>query len=198
VIVVRPATDADVERMVGLYAEVADEGRWLGGEAPVDQEELRARWRHRLAEGEGVHLVAETAGVAEAEMGGVAEAEVERVAAAAVGGLVVGHASIEVAAYRVAYLGMLVDRSWRGRGVGTALVEAVVEAARAEGCHKVALQVWPHNEAARALYRKVGFEEEGILRRHYRRRNGELWDAVVMGLVLDRTSPGSSADATGG
>jgi RimJ/RimL family protein N-acetyltransferase len=193
VIVVRPATDADVERMVGLYAEVADEGRWLGGEAPVDQEELRARWRHRLAEGEGVHLVAETAGVAEvegvAEMAGGAEAG---------GGLVVGHASIEVAAYRVAYLGMLVDRSWRGRGVGTALVEAVVEAARAEGCHKVALQVWPHNEAARALYRKVGFEEEGILRRHYRRRSGELWDAVVMGLVLDRTSPGSSADATGG
>jgi RimJ/RimL family protein N-acetyltransferase len=187
VIVVRPATTADVERMVELYAEVADEGHWLGGEAPVDQEELRARWRHRLAEGEGVHLVAEMAGVAEAE--GVAEVG---------GGLVVGQASLEVAAYRVAYLGMLVDRNWRGRGVGTALVQAAVEAARAEGCHKVALQVWPHNEAARALYRKVGFEEEGVLRRHYRRRNGELWDAVAMGLVLDRISPGSSAVATGG
>jgi hypothetical protein len=33
--------------------------------------------------------------------------------------------------------------------------------------------------------------EEGRLRRHYRRRNGELWDAVVMGLVFDTTTPGS-------
>src|SRR5438132_10638636 len=30
-----------------------------------------------------------------------------------------------------------------------------------------------------------GFEEEGLLRRQYRRRNGELWDALVMGLLLD-------------
>jgi len=30
------------------------------------------------------------------------------------------------------------------------------------------------------------------MRRHYRRRSGELWDAVIMGLVLDETSPGSS------
>jgi RimJ/RimL family protein N-acetyltransferase len=55
----------------------------------------------------------------------------------------------------------------------------------------VALQVWPHNQAARRLYLRHGFAEEGLLRRHYPRRNGELWDAVVMGLVLDETSPGS-------
>ena len=38
--------------------------------------------------------------------------------------------------------------------------------------------------AALALYRKFGFEQEGYLRSHYRRANGELWDAVVMGLLL--------------
>jgi RimJ/RimL family protein N-acetyltransferase len=49
--------------------------------------------------------------------------------------------------------------------------------------------VWPHNQSARRLYRSFGFEEEGYLRRHYRRRNGELWDAVIMGLLLfDETS----------
>jgi RimJ/RimL family protein N-acetyltransferase len=184
VTLVRPATEADVERMVALYAEVADEGRWLGAEPPVDTDELRARWARRLADGEGIHLVAE------------AEAGAEDGPAA--GRLVVGQASLEIAAYRVANLGTLVDRAWRGRGVGTALVRAAVDAARDRGCHKVALQVWPHNQVAQALYRKVGFEEEGLLRRHYRRRNGELWDAVVMGLVLDRTSPGASADGTGG
>jgi RimJ/RimL family protein N-acetyltransferase len=75
--------------------------------------------------------------------------------------------------------------------VGGLLVEAIVEAARQLGAHKIALQVWPHNEAGLRLYRKHGFAEEGVLRRHYPRRNGQLWDAVVMGLVLDETSPGS-------
>jgi RimJ/RimL family protein N-acetyltransferase len=69
---------------------------------------------------------------------------------------------------------------------------AAVTWAEEAGAHKVTLQVWPHNEAARALYRKVGFVEEGLLRRHYRRRNGELWDAITMGLVLDNTSPGAT------
>jgi len=32
--------------------------------------------------------------------------------------------------------------------------------------------------------RWFGFQREGLLRRHYRRRNGELWDTVVMGLPL--------------
>jgi len=57
--------------------------------------------------------------------------------------------------------------------------------------HKLALEVWPHNGAARALYRRLGFVDEGRLRRQYRRRSGELWDAIVMGLVVDETSPGS-------
>jgi RimJ/RimL family protein N-acetyltransferase len=56
----------------------------------------------------------------------------------------------------------------------------------------VTLQVWPHNGPARRLYRQLGFVEEGRLRRHYPRRNGELWDAIVMGLVLDEERPGSS------
>src|SRR6266508_2058891 len=73
---------------------------------------------------------------------------------------------------------------WRGRGVGSALLRAGIEWARGAGAHKVALQVWPHNAAALALYEKFGFQREGLLRGHYRRRNGELWDAIVMGLPL--------------
>jgi RimJ/RimL family protein N-acetyltransferase len=165
-VTVRAATEADVDRMVDLYSAVADEGRWIGAEAPVDGEELRRRWGARVADGEGVLLVAEAGG------------------AGGLGGLVVGHAILDLAPYGVAYLGMLVDREWRRRGVGSALVGAVIDAARNHGCHKVSLQVWPHNEGAIALYRTFGFEEEGVLRRHYPRRNGELWDAMVMGLLL--------------
>jgi ribosomal protein S18 acetylase RimI-like enzyme len=105
-----------------------------------------------------------------------------RTLVAELGGEIAGLASVEGAA--VAQLGMLVAPAWRRRGVGSALLEASIEAARALGAHKVSLQVWPHNEAALRLYYRYGFEREGYLRSHYRRRNGELWDAVVMGLLL--------------
>jgi RimJ/RimL family protein N-acetyltransferase len=99
-------------------------------------------------------------------------------------GRLAGVLGIEVESYGVADFGMMVDADMRGRGVGSALLAAAMEWARSAGAHKIALQVWPHNEAAIALYRKFGFVEEGRLLRHYRRRNGELWDAVVMGLSL--------------
>jgi putative acetyltransferase len=79
---------------------------------------------------------------------------------------------------------MSVADGWRGRGVGTALMQTCVDWAREREIHKLALQVWPHNEVALHLYEKFGFEREGLLRAHYRRSNGELWDAIVMGLLL--------------
>src|SRR4051794_11037446 len=54
---------------------------------------------------------------------------------------------------------------WRGRGVGSALMAAAIDWAQHATAHKVVLQVWPHNEAARALYEKCGFVVEGRLRR---------------------------------
>ena len=87
---------------------------------------------------------------------------------------------------------MTIDADYRRQGVGTAMMVAATEWARAQhGIHKVELEVWPHNAAGIALYRKVGFAIEGRRRRHFRRRNGELWDAILMALVLDDSSPGS-------
>jgi RimJ/RimL family protein N-acetyltransferase len=114
---------------------------------------------------------------------------------AVAGDQVVGHVQVNLEPYRVAGLGMMVAAGWRGRGVGAALVQGAIACARDLGAHKLALQLWPHNDAARRLYLRHGFVEEGLLRRHYRRRNGELWDAVIMGLVLDETSPGCSLPA---
>ena len=81
-------------------------------------------------------------------------------------------------------IGMMVASGWRGRGVGTALVTAAEAWAREHGLHKLALSVFPHNQAAIGLYRKCGFVEEGHRVRHYRRASGELWDSIIMGLPL--------------
>lgn len=165
---VRRADPGDVDAVVELFAAVVDEDRWLGTQPPVDRDVERSRF---LAEMDPSSENASLVAVVDDEM--------------------VGHARVDLTPYKVAGLGMMVDARWRGRGVGGALVRAAIEAASELGAHKVALQVWPHNDVARRLYLRHGFLEEGLLRRHYPRRNGELWDAVIMGLVLDETSPGS-------
>lgn len=164
---VRRTAPDDVDAVVDLFIAVVEEERWLGTQPPVDRETQHARFLEDTASDRAASFVA------------------------LVDDEVVGHARIDMAPYGVAGLGMMVDSRWRGRGVGGALVRAVIDAAGDLGAHKIALQVWPHNEAARRLYLRHGFVEEGVLRRHYPRRNGQLWDAVVMGLVLDETSPGS-------
>ena len=54
---------------------------------------------------------------------------------------------------------VVVDGAARGCGAGVALVRAAVELAARIGAGKVMLTSNPAREAARALYRKVGFEE---------------------------------------
>ena len=159
--VVRRARHEDLPAAVDLRAAVANEGRWIGTEAPVDRVDRLARLRETLGDQSQALFVATAAEE------------------------VIGELRLKLQIYGVADLSMLVAAGWRGRGVGSALLAAGLDWAGQAGAHKVSLQVWPHNAAARALYRKFGFVEEGVLRRHYRRRNGELWDAVVMGLFLD-------------
>ena len=56
---------------------------------------------------------------------------------------------------------VVVDAEARGTGAGRALVAAALEHAAAVGAEKVQLTSNPAREAARALYRKIGFEEAG-------------------------------------
>ncbi|GAM11550.1 putative ribosomal-protein-alanine acetyltransferase [Geobacter sp. OR-1] len=76
-----------------------------------------------------------------------------------------------------------VDPGMRGSGVGRLLVEAVLEECRSRGAAYVGLEVRVSNQAARALYRKLGFVETGVRPKYY--ENGE--DAVLMECPLDRS-----------
>ena len=81
-------------------------------------------------------------------------------------------------------LGMGVAASHRRLGVGTALLAATLEAARARGFTRVELVVREDNAAAVALYRSHGFETEGRLR-DYLVVDGRAYDALQMAR-LDR------------
>jgi ribosomal protein S18 acetylase RimI-like enzyme len=52
-----------------------------------------------------------------------------------------------------------IDERHRGRGLGRAAMALLEDEARARGLGSVELNVWGGNEAARALYRAVGYTE---------------------------------------
>lgn len=52
---------------------------------------------------------------------------------------------------------LCVDEKSRGKHVGRALYEYVLNFAKEAGCHNVTLHVWEGNDSARAFYEKVGF-----------------------------------------
>jgi RimJ/RimL family protein N-acetyltransferase len=153
-IVIRPAEEGDRRSLALLLAAVADERDGIAAEPPIDIEKVAANWH---VDGTLVALAA---------------------------GEIVGEASVEPSWMGFGELGMMVAAGRRGRGVGTALVAAAIERARAHGLHKLTLSVFPHNEAAIALYRKFAFVEEGRRAQHVRRANGERWDLIEMGLLL--------------
>jgi ribosomal protein S18 acetylase RimI-like enzyme len=53
---------------------------------------------------------------------------------------------------------------YRGRGIGTKLIKKALAASRAFGLHRVELTVREHNIGAIELYKKQGFEIEGVQR----------------------------------
>jgi RimJ/RimL family protein N-acetyltransferase len=142
--------------MAELFAAVARERVGIATEPPVDIGERAARFADTIAG--SVLAVAD--------------------------GQVIGMIQVEASRHGFGEIGMLVDRGWRGCGVGSALVRAAIGLAREQGLHKLSLEVFAHNAAAIALYRKCGFVEEGRRIRQYRRASGELWDSIVMGLAI--------------
>jgi putative acetyltransferase len=154
---VRPASADDAKALAELFAAVAEERDGIATEPPVDLNERADLFARSFASS----VVA------------VADSQI------------IGMLHVEATRHGFGEIGMLVDRDWRGRGVGSALMQAAISLAREQRLHKLCLEVFAHNAAAISLYRKCGFVEEGRRSAQYRRASGERWDSIVMGLALE-------------
>ncbi len=79
-------------------------------------------------------------------------------------------------------LGMGIIPAYRGGGLGRRLIEATIEAAFAAGLVRIELDVHVDNARAAALYEKVGFAREGIVRDAVC-IDGEYRDSIAMALI---------------
>ena len=152
----RPATLEDCAALARGMKVVVDEGVWLATEGSVGEDDLEQRFRFSVESHEHHPFVL-------TENGEV------------IGGLGMNPTN----APGVLALGMWVLPEWRGRGGGRLLANAAIDGRPAD-VHKIELEAFVDNEPAIALYRSLGFEQEGVRRDHYRREDGSLRSALVM------------------
>lgn len=74
-------------------------------------------------------------------------------------------------------LDIVVRESMRGKGIGTELLDALMDQALLRGVDTTFLEVRPSNTPARKLYARLGFQETGIRRNYY---TDPVEDAITM------------------
>jgi L-phenylalanine/L-methionine N-acetyltransferase len=162
---IRSARSRDARALARLVGDVA-------GETPATllirpDESTPKAWRRRIAaarlDGRSLLLVADA------------------------GGRPVGSLGIERDAHpnsgHVAWVGVSVDRDWRGAGVAGALLEAGARWAAAAGLEKLVLGVFPDNDRALVFYERHGFRREGVRVAQFI-REGRYHDEVLMARFL--------------
>lgn len=160
--ILRRARPSDAEGFVRMMQEPAVYSQLL--QLPFPDAEM---WRTRLGN--------QQAGGHHPELHLVAEVQGEIVASAGL-----HPTGPHLRRRHVMALGMSVAVPWQGRGVGSALMQALLDYAdNWLGVLRIELGVYADNLRAQALYRKFGFELEGR-QRAYALREGQFVDSLAM------------------
>jgi len=80
---------------------------------------------------------------------------------------VVGFAGAMLVADEAHVTNLLVDPAWRRQGIGFELMRSLIEMAVGAGARHLTLEVRSRNEAARALYARVGLAPVGVRQGYY-------------------------------
>lgn len=84
-----------------------------------------------------------------------------------------------------AVLGIVIDGSLRGKGVGEAMMKRAIQVAsrRMKGLEQIDLQTFSYNKRAQSLYRKLGFVQTGYVPRAIK-EGRKYYGELVMALRL--------------
>jgi L-amino acid N-acyltransferase YncA len=77
------------------------------------------------------------------------------------------------------YLGIGIRKGYRGIGIGTKLIQTLINESKKMGLEILVLDVFDVNKPAKALYKKMGFKEVGRIPKGIR-KNGRYMDLVRM------------------
>ena len=87
--------------------------------------------------------------------------------------------------HHVAELGIMLAPSYRGRGLGTAMMRELIAWSRAHPrIEKIQLAMLASNDVGRRLYEGLGFTLEGRRQRTFRQPDGTLVDEILYGMWI--------------
>jgi len=159
-ITLRNAIESDAAVLCAAEREIArTPGRLVS--APDELAEENFERLLRLLDGSGTYLVAER------------------------DGKIVGHACLPPAAplralAHVRFLNMVVHEGNAGQGIGSRLLQALLDASPRNGVERIELRVRATNTAAIELYKKCGFNEECTSARRIKLADGHYLDDMSM------------------
>jgi L-phenylalanine/L-methionine N-acetyltransferase len=82
--------------------------------------------------------------------------------------------------------GLAIHPAFGGKGHGVKMMQEIMDLAQQQGCKRLELSAGTENLRAIELYKKVGFEAEGILRKYtYLKREGRFLDELLMSCIFD-------------
>ncbi|WP_430742429.1 arsinothricin resistance N-acetyltransferase ArsN1 family A [Bacillus atrophaeus] len=107
---------------------------------------------------------------------------------AAIGNEVAGWASLNPYSHRCAYRGVAdlsiyISRSYRGRGIGKALLANIEKEAVDADIHKIVLFTFPFNMLGQGLYSSMGYRQVGIFKEQGK-LDGQYVDVMAMEKIL--------------
>lgn len=90
-------------------------------------------------------------------------------------------------AAHIVYLGSVaVHPKYVGKGYGIKMMHEIIEFATLNNFKRIELSAGVQNIKAISLYKKVGFEEEGILRKYtYLKKEDRYIDEMMMSFIVD-------------
>lgn len=98
-------------------------------------------------------------------------------------GGVIGHGLMSVGAGECHLLNICVQPDYQRRGLGTRMVEHLLDEARRRGVRMALLEVRVSNQVAYRIYQRLGFDEIGLRKDYYPARVGRE-DAILLAREL--------------
>jgi len=165
---IRNAVEADFDQITAIYNEVLTNSTAIYNDRPATTDERIAWWRDRLGQGYPVLVAAD-------------------------GDRIAGFASFgdfrSWPGYRFTVEGTVhIHSEARGQGVGTTLLTALIEKAKALGKHTMIAGVDSENAASLHFLERFGFERAGLVRQVGFKFNRFL-DLVFLQYLLEQPNP---------
>lgn len=158
-VTIRPMVKEDADKLYAFFSRVPREDR-LFLRDDVSIRDVIDSWTQELDYEKVLPLVAE------------------------VGGNIVGDATLHRRKFgwtsHVGKVRLVIDKDYRGKGLGTVLIEELIDIAKKAGLEQLVAELMSNQTGALSAFKRLGFEKEVVFFNYVKDQMGEARNLVVM------------------